>query len=129
MLENMLYKRFIYNSLRILSCFVLVVPNVVVATNGQLGDGLEVFLLALAEFIFGPLLVFLLAVAFIAFVWGVLKYFIFTVEGDRAPAKSLIVWGIGGFVLILTLFGIVNLLVDFLGLGEDTLRYLPSFPG
>lgn len=104
-------------------------------TSAQLADGdgeggpLGTFLGAAAEFIFGPLLIFLLAVAFIAFAWGVLKYFIADAEGDKAAAKSLIVWGIGGFVLILTLFGIVNLLVDFLGLGEDTLRYLPSFPG
>ena len=104
------------------------VPQSTYAANGQLGEGLEIFLTALAEFIFGPLLVFLLAVAFISFVWGVLKYFIFSPEADKAPAKSLMIWGIGGFVLILTLFGIVNLLVDFLNLDADTLRFLPTPP-
>ena len=111
-----------------LAVAILLPVPVAAQSNGKLGDELPLYLLALSEFIFGPLLVFLLSLAFISFVWGVLKYFIFDTEGDRAAAKSLILWGIGGFVLILTLFGIVNLLVDFLGLGDQDLRFLPRPP-
>lgn len=93
-------------------------------SGGPFGD----FLNQLAQFIFGPLLVFLLAIAFITFAWGVLKYFIADAEGDKAAAKSLMIWGIGGFVLILILFGTVNLLVGFTGLGETELKTLPSAP-
>lgn len=101
-------------------------PRTVVATDRVLGEGVPIFLDALTEFIFGPLLFFLLSLGFVLFVWNVIKYFILDVEGDKAPAKSLIVWGIGGFVLILSLFGIVNMLVEFLGLGDETLKYLPT---
>ena len=97
-------------------------------TGGPFGD----FLNQLAQFIFGPLLVFLLAIAFITFAWGVLKYFIADAEGDKAAAKSLMIWGIGGFVLILILFGAVNLLVGFTGLGEGTIETdftLPNLGG
>ena len=93
-----------------------------------LGDGLGSFLDNTANFIFGPLLTFLLAIAFIAFAWGVIKYFIADAESDKGAAKSLMLWGILGFVLILILFGAVNLLVDFTGLGEDELKQLPGAP-
>ena len=81
------------------------------------GAGFGTWLNNLANFIFGPLLTFLLALAFIIFAWGVIKYFISDAEGDKASAKSIMIWGILGFVLILILFGAVNLLVEFTGLG------------
>ena len=112
-----------------LTILILGLPAVSSASDSNLGDGLPVFLDTVTQFIFGPLLVFILALAFIIFVWGVIKYFIFDVESDKASAKSLMLWGIGGFVLILTLFGIVNLLVDFLGLADDTLKFMPRPPG
>ena len=101
--------------------------------KGQLATGagggpLEVFLDAARDFIFGPVLYFLIAIAFITFVWGVIKYFISDAESDKTAAKSLMFWGIGGFVLILTVWGIVNLLVEFLGLGGQGLGPLPTAP-
>lgn len=92
------------------------------------GAGLGTFLDAARDFIFGPVLYFLVAIAFIAFVWGVIKYFISDAEGDKASARSLMLWGILGFVLILVLWGIVNLLVEFLGLGGEDLGPLPTAP-
>ena len=107
---------------------LLFAPVVVYGQFTKLGEEGATFLNAATGFIFGPLLVFLLAIAFITFAWGVLKYFIADAEGDKAAAKSLMIWGIGGFVLILILFGAVNLLVDFTGLGETELKTLPSPP-
>lgn len=113
----------------ILSVF-LMMPLVV---NGQHATGagggpLELFLDTARDFIFGPVLYFLIAVAFIAFVWGVIKYFISDAESDKTAAKSLMLWGIGGFVLILTIWVIVNMLVAFLGLGDPDLGPLPPLP-
>ena len=96
------------------------------ADGGSEGGQLGVFLDAAREFIFGPVLYFLIALAFIIFVWGVIKYFISDAEGDKASARSLMIWGITGFVLILVLWGAVNLLVDFLGLGDQTLGPVPG---
>ena len=92
-------------------------------TGGQLGD----FLGAAQDFIFGPVLYFLIALAFIIFVWGVIKYFISDAEGDKASAKSLMLWGILGLVLILVLWGAVNMFVNFLGLGGEELGPVPEF--
>ena len=109
--------------------FLLLVP---VLASAQLTDGedqiLSRYLNQITDFIFSTLLPFLLAIAFIAFAWGVLKYFIASAEDDKSAAKSLMLYGIGGFVLILVLFGLVNLLVDFLGLGgsDDNLKNLPK---
>ena len=114
--------------------FLLVLFLTPAATHAQLAKGeiektqLTIFLDAAREFIFGPVLYFLIALAFIIFVWGVVKYFISDAEGEKTAAKSLMLWGIGGFVLILTLWGIVNMFVNFLGLGEQTLGPLPGAP-
>ena len=109
--------------------FLLLFPGLVSAEGFTgLGDSVPNYLATIAGFIFGPLLTFLLALAFIAFAWGVIKYFISDAEGDKGAAKSLMLWGILGFVLILILFGAVNLLVDFTGLGEDELQSLPTAP-
>ena len=115
---------------KILSLLFLFLPSIALAdqTFNLEQTGFANLLRELGAFIFGPLLVFLLAIAFIAFAWGVFKYFIADAEGDKAAAKSLMIWGIGGFVLILILFGVVNLLVDFTNLGDGELKNLPTAP-
>ena len=120
--------------LLILKTFAFVVPFLAFAESGLAagdpgGGPLGQLLNELAAFIFGPFLVFLLAVAFIAFAWGVFKYFIADAEGDKGAAKSLMLWGILGFVLILILFGAVNLLVSFTGLGEGEIETNFTLPG
>lgn len=114
--------------LSIWSLSILSLPMVSMAQLTEDGDGgpLGTFLEAATGFIFGPLLTFLLAVAFIAFAWGVLKYFIASAEDDKSAAKTLMLYGIGGFVLILILFGLVNLLVDFTGLGGGGIDTQPG---
>ena len=121
----------------ILTTFILsqFIPATVLAQTGtgiaggdKTGGSFGGLLSALVEFIFGPLLVFLLALAFIAFAWGVFKYFISDAEGDKGAARSLMLWGILGFVLILILFGAVNLLVDFTGLGGQDIQNIPTQP-
>ena len=116
----------LYTYSLLIALAVLAAPHTILAQDGSLGDGLGEFLQTLAAFFFGPLLTFLLALAFIIFAWGVIKYFISDAEGDKASAKSLMIWGILGFVLILILFGAVNLLVEFTGLGEGELKKIPG---
>ena len=110
--------------LRITIPFLLLAPQILYGQGAgglAAGDGsggpLGTFLRAASNFIFGPVLVFILALAFIVFAWGVLKYFIADAEGDKSAAKSLMFWGILGFVLIVILFGIVNLIAESTGLG------------
>jgi len=63
----------------------------------------------------------ILALGFLVFVWGVFLYFIKGGADDEAQGKGkqLMLYAIGGFVLILVFFGIVNLLVGSIGLDLD----------
>ncbi len=54
----------------------------------------------------------LFAVAFIVFIWGVFQYFIQGGhdEEKRDTGKSLMLWGIIGFFIMVSVWGLVNIL-------------------
>jgi hypothetical protein len=58
------------------------------------------------------------ALAFVVFVWGVAKYFFFSVgdEEARSKGRQFILWGILGMVVLFSVWGFVNLLLSTLGL-------------
>ena len=58
------------------------------------------------------------ALAFVVFIWGVINYF-FLHGGDeakRSEGRQFIGWGILGMVVLLSVWGIVNLLLSTLGI-------------
>ena len=69
----------------------------------------------------------LMAVAFIVFLFGVYKYFILGAadEKDRTDGRQFTLWGIIGLVVILSIWGIVNLVMSTFGLSVGT---APAFP-
>jgi hypothetical protein len=71
----------------------------------------------------------LIAIAFIVFLYGVFKYFILggADEGSRTEGRSFILWGIIGFVVILSIWGIVNVVINTLGLSGGTNTAPPTF--
>lgn len=54
----------------------------------------------------------ILAVAFIVFIWGIFRFFIASNEETKEKGKDLMVYGLIGFVVIISVWGIVNLLVN-----------------
>ena len=57
------------------------------------------------------------ALAFLVFIYGVVKYF-FVHGGDevkRGEGRQFILWGIIGIVVLLSVWGLVNLLLSTLG--------------
>jgi hypothetical protein len=84
------------------------------------------------DFINGVLIPLIFAVALLVFIWGMFTYFILGGgdEGKREQGKSLMLWAIIGFVLMIIIFAIVNLLAGGLltGLGTDNtgVTTLPS---
>jgi hypothetical protein len=69
----------------------------------------------------------LIALAFIVFLWGVYKYYIYGAdnEAERTTGHQFILWGVIGFVVILSLWGLVNLVMGTFGL---TTGRPPAFP-
>lgn len=60
----------------------------------------------------------LMAIAFIVFLWGVYKYYIYGAdnETERATGHQFVLWGVIGFVVIFALWGLVNIVAGTLGL-------------
>ncbi len=69
----------------------------------------------------------LFAVAFIVFIWGVFQYFIAggADEEKRETGKSLMLWGIIGFFVMVSVWGLVNILRGTFQFGSQDLP-LPS---
>lgn len=70
---------------------------------------------------------FLLGIAFVVFLWNVFRYFILNGSSDegQTKAKSFMLWSIIGFVIIISFWGIVNILVS--GLGLDNRAIVPDY--
>lgn len=85
-------------------------------------------LIYLINFVLVPLL---FAIAFIVFIYGVAKSYIFSRgdEGAIEEGHKLILWGLVGFFVIISVWGLVNIVVDTFGLNRigppETPRVLP----
>ena len=75
----------------------------------------------------GVLVPVLFAVAFIVFLYGVaLKYIFSTGDATKvAEGHKLILWGLVAFVVMLSLWGLVNVVANTFGLQGD---YAPPYP-
>lgn len=91
--------------------------------GGEIGTSLDAILL----FIDGVIIPFILSIGFLVFVWGMFKYFIQGGANDEAKesGKSLIMYAIAGYVVILAFWGIVNILTSGIGL-DGGLQYAPQ---
>jgi hypothetical protein len=86
------------------------------------------FLDSILTFINSVLIPFILGVAFLLFVWGMFQYFIAGGANEEAKekGKSLLIYAILGFVIIIVFWGVVNLLSNATGLGNETLDNVPK---
>ncbi len=70
------------------------------------------------------------ALAFIVFLWGVFQYFIAggSDEEAREKGKSLMIWGLIGFFVMVSVWGLVNLFVGTFNLDSSTPPPYPVAP-
>ncbi len=95
-------------------------PNV-----GALGLAITYFIVFVDSFLV-PLL---FALAFISFLYGVYTYF-FSISADaekRNKGKAYVLYGIIGFFLMVSVWGIVNIFTNTLGFSGYTRPKLPLF--
>lgn len=69
------------------------------------------------------------AIAFIVFIWGVFMYFIAGGhdEEKQSQGKSLMLWGLIGFFIMVSVWGLVNILTGTLNLDNQEVD-LPVTP-
>lgn len=83
------------------------------------------------NFINGYVVPLIFAVAFVVFLWGVFQYFIAGGASDegREKGRQFIMYGIIGFVLMFSIWGIVSVLYYSLGFNSNARPPLPTFGG
>lgn len=91
-------------------------------------DNLEVLLRALEGTINGVIVPAIFTVAFLVFLFGIFKTFILGAadEGKQKEGKTLMLYSLIGFVLMVSIWGIVNLFAVGLGLDDETNINLPQ---
>jgi len=83
-------------------------------------SSLQQLLVGIGGFLDSYIMPLILAIAFIVFVVNVVRFFVIGGANDEGQknAKNLAIYGIGAFVFILSFWGIVNMVVDGIGLGK-----------
>lgn len=64
----------------------------------------------------------LFAVAFIVFLWGAFKTFILGANSEdvKKEGKNLMLWGLIGFFVMVSVWGLVNILTGTVGFGNNS---------
>ncbi len=70
----------------------------------------------------------LFAVAFIVFLWGIFKAYIYNAgdEAGREQGHKLVLWGLIGFAVMLSLWGLVNVVANTFGLSGYSAPRTPT---
>lgn len=71
-----------------------------------------------------------LALALLLFIWGVIQYFILGAddEGKRETGRAYMLYAIIGLVAIVAVWGLVNLVLQLLGVDTDAAPPAPDVP-
>ena len=87
------------------------------------------FIVWIIGFINSVLVPLIFALAFIVFIWGIFQYFIAggADEEKRKEGKKFALYGIIGFFIMISIWGIVNLLVNSTGFDNKSRPALPTF--
>lgn len=62
----------------------------------------------------------LIAGALVYFIWGIIKYVISSDSDDKAKAREVVVRGLIGFFVIISLWGIIGVIQSSLGIGSSS---------
>lgn len=105
------------NKIKYLSPFAVLFAPLVswAATTQNLGS-----VIALIASYMNKILALLMGLAVVMFVWYVIKYFILTGnDTKRAEAAQYVMWSLIGFFVILSMWGLVNILISTFNLGVN----------
>ena len=114
-----------YSSIALLSLLTL--------PSSAKAETVQTFLPNFVTFIGETVIVFLIGLAFIIFVFNAVRFFILegTTEQGREKAKSLMVWSVAAFTVIIVFWGVINIIGSSLGIAGGTQRefdYINSAP-
>ncbi|MDP2816114.1 MAG: pilin [Rectinemataceae bacterium] len=68
----------------------------------------------IVQLVNGSVVPLVYALAFLLFIFGMVRFFFFGGEENREKGKTFMIWGIIGFVVMFSVWGIVRLLLTAL---------------
>ena len=98
-----------------------------VSANPTTLTGVASTILYLINFVIVPVI---FAIAFLVFLYGAAKSYIFS-QGEEAGVKEghqLMLWGLIGFVVMISIWGLVNVVSNTFGLSGYAAPGLPTVP-
>lgn len=116
---------------------LLALSPLLVFAQGSRGDGVTIgktlgkIIDQAIDFINVYLIPLIFAVAFVAFIIGIFQYFFTGGEEGRKKGKDYIIWGVIAFFVMVSVWGIVNLIDRTFQLDDSTpdLPYVPTSSG
>lgn len=104
-------------------------PLFALAQAGNLNE-VSGFIRNIITFINNTLVPAIFAIAFLVFLWGMFKTFILGGhdEEKQSEGKKLMVYAIAGFVIMVSLWGIVNLVARGFGFQGENIQNIPNVP-
>ncbi|XKT75110.1 MAG: hypothetical protein ACJKSS_03035 [Patescibacteria group bacterium UBA2103] len=106
-----------------LALYAVAVTPLLAAAQFENAGSIEGLADAVINFINGTLVPLVFALALIVFVWGLFTSFILggTSEDKRKEGQQLMLWGIIAFFVMVSVWGLVNILVGTFGLEGETI--------
>jgi len=93
------------------------------ATNASLGDLLK----SISTTLLNPLVTALLTLALLAFFWGMITY-IRSQGTEKKQGKDIMIWGIIGLAVMVSVWGLVNLVIGTFGVNQNSTITIPTIP-
>lgn len=102
-----------------LPVFVALVTSLPIFANAATNMKLSDLISKIAGY-FNQALFLMVGFAVVMFVWNVVAYFIQPAQTKKAEAAQYVMWSVIGFFVILSLWGIVNILISTFDLGTGS---------
>lgn len=92
-------------------------------------DSLQEFIIGITLFANNVIIPFLFGLALLFFIWNAYRFFVAGGSDQNAQenAKKLALYGVGAFVFLVSLWGIINLLVGGLGFNNSNYPIEPDY--
>lgn len=101
---------------------VLVHAQLSAGGTGEIGS----FLNDILVFINNVLVPLVFGIALLLFIYGVFVYLIQSDDEKREEGKQYMLWGVIAFVIMVSVWGITNLLSEGLGFNQEDLDFIPE---
>lgn len=106
---------------------MIMLPMSPLVALAQFGE-INTFIGRITTFINNTLIPLVFAIALLVFIWGMFRLFIHKNAEEAEQGKQLAMYAIVAFVLMVSIWGIVNLIAGGLGFSGEQIQNIPSTP-